>query len=91
MIGPGKGESRTQAKTTNGEEEVTAEGKREALTIVLMPLAYLVLETSSFDEIIVEFDPMRQCCQPRARKFGQRAEIQSVTSAGNEIDSENAQ
>ena len=56
-----------------------------------MPHAYLVLETSSFDEIIVEFDPRRQCCQPRAGKFGQRAEKQSVTSAGNEIDSEAAQ
>lgn len=55
-----------------------------------MPLAYLVLETTSLNEIIVEFDPISQGCQSRTGKFGKRAEIQAVTSAGNEIDSKDA-
>ena len=58
------------------------------LTILVVPLGYPEWKTSSFYEIIVQFDPICQCCQFRPREPGQRAEIQSVECTSKEIKKE---
>ena len=39
----------------------------------------------SLDDIVVEFNPERQCCELRARKFRQGTEVQPIYAYANAI------
>ena len=41
--------------------------------------------TATLDDIVREFIPEGQCSEPRARKLGQRAEIQTIHSYTNAV------
>lgn len=58
-------------------EAASRVSKRE-LTVLLMHLRNLPCILPTLDDVVIEFEPERQCSKLRTRKLGQGAEVQSM-------------